>query len=222
MKTYHLSDVDMGEEEAQAVAEVVRSKWLSAGPRTAEFEQAFAEAMGARHAVALSSCTAALHLALAALDVGPGDEVLLPSYTFVATANAVLYQGATPVFVDICGPGNLVTFAKTVPESWRRFMRDGVGDPEAEEQELLRRSPVTYLDDLRCPLLVIQGAHDPRVHKSESDEIVARIRQRGGTVDYLVFEDEGHHFLKKSNQRRMARTVADFLLRHTGKERLCE
>jgi len=107
MRTYQLSDVDLGEEEAQAVADVVRSKWLSAGPRTAEFEQAFAEALSTPHAVALSNCTAALHLALAALDIGPGDEVLLPSYTFVATANAALYQGATPVFVDIAGPHDL-------------------------------------------------------------------------------------------------------------------
>jgi dTDP-4-amino-4,6-dideoxygalactose transaminase len=107
MKNYQLSDVDLGEEEALAVAEVVRSKWLSAGPRTAEFEQAFAEELNTPHAVALSSCTAGLHLALAALDIGPGDEVLLPSYTFVATANSVLYQGATPVFVDICGPDDL-------------------------------------------------------------------------------------------------------------------
>lgn len=107
MRAYQLSDVDLGEEEALAVADVVRSKWLSAGPRTAEFEAAFAAEMGAPHAVALSSCTAALHLALAALDVEPGDEVLLPSYTFVATANAVLYQGAVPVFVDIKGPHDL-------------------------------------------------------------------------------------------------------------------
>ncbi len=104
---YLLTDVDMGETEAQAVAEVVRSKWLSQGPRTAEFEARFAEFLGVKHAVAVSSCTAALHLALAAMGVGPGDEVLVPSYTFVASANAILYQGATPVFVDITGPEDL-------------------------------------------------------------------------------------------------------------------
>ncbi len=104
---YLLSDVDMGEEEASAVADVVRSKWLSLGPRTAEFETKFAEYHGAKHAVAISNCTAALHLALLAYDVGPGDEVLVPSYTFVASANAILYQRATPVFVDIAGPHDL-------------------------------------------------------------------------------------------------------------------
>ena len=104
---YQLSDVDMGEREAQAVAEVVRSKWLSLGPRTAEFEQQFAARLNVPHAIAIANCTAALHLALAAVDIGPGDEVLLPSYTFVASANAVLYTGATPVFVDITGPQDL-------------------------------------------------------------------------------------------------------------------
>ena len=104
---YLLSDVDMGEEEAQAVAEVVRSKWLSVGPRTAEFEKQFAEKMGVGYAVAVSSCTAALHLGLQASGVGPGDEVLVPSYTFVASGNAIVYTGATPVFVEINGAKDL-------------------------------------------------------------------------------------------------------------------
>jgi len=106
-RKYLLSDVDMGEEEAQAVADVVRSKWLSLGPRTAEFEAEFARQFGSKHALALSSCTAGLHLALLALDIGPGDEVIVPSYTFVASANCILYQAATPVFVDIEGDHDL-------------------------------------------------------------------------------------------------------------------
>jgi dTDP-4-amino-4,6-dideoxygalactose transaminase len=104
---YLLSDVDLGDEEANAVADVVRGKWLSMGPRTSKFEFEFAEAMQVKHAVALSNCTTALHLALIASGVGVGDEVLVPSYTFVASANAVLYTGATPVFVDIVGPRDL-------------------------------------------------------------------------------------------------------------------
>ena len=104
---YLVSDCDLGEEEAQAVAEVVRSKWLSVGPRTAEFEERFAEWCGSKHAVSVSNCTAGLHLALLALDLGPGDEVLVPSYTFVASVNCIAYVGATPVFVDITGPHDL-------------------------------------------------------------------------------------------------------------------
>jgi dTDP-4-amino-4,6-dideoxygalactose transaminase len=86
---------------------VIRSKWLTMGARTAEFEQRFAAAVGARHAIALNNCTAALHLALAAAGVGPGDEVIVPSLTFVATANAVLYCGAEPVFGDVTGSARL-------------------------------------------------------------------------------------------------------------------
>jgi dTDP-4-amino-4,6-dideoxygalactose transaminase len=104
---YLLSDIDMGEEEARAVADVVRSKWLSLGPRTEEFETRFAEAFGVKHAVAVANCTAALHLVLKACGIGPADEVLVPSYTFVASVNAILYQGAKPVFVDITSPHDL-------------------------------------------------------------------------------------------------------------------
>lgn len=99
-----LSEIDFDEAEERAVLEVVRSRWLTVGGKTAEFERRFAEQVGAAHAVATSNCTTALHLALLAVGVRPGDEVLVPSLTFVATANAVLYCGAVPVFVDVEGP----------------------------------------------------------------------------------------------------------------------
>jgi perosamine synthetase len=91
----------LGEEEAQAAADAVRSGWVAQGPRVAEFERAFAETVGAGHGVAVSSCTTALHLALVVLGVGPGDEVVVPSLSFIATANAARYVGATPVFADV-------------------------------------------------------------------------------------------------------------------------
>ena len=84
--------------------EVLESGWLTLGPRTYEFEAAFAAHLGVAHAVAVSSCTAALHLAYLAAGVGPGDEVIVPSLTFAATAAAVIYCGGTPVFADILGP----------------------------------------------------------------------------------------------------------------------
>src|SRR5712692_2489296 len=92
---------EFDEADARAVADVLASGWVSQGPRVAQFEELFAARIGARHAVATSSCTTALHLALVTAGIGPGDEVICPSYTFIATANAILYAGATPVFADI-------------------------------------------------------------------------------------------------------------------------
>ena len=89
------------DEEERSILEVIRSGWLVQGPRVAEFEDKFKRSLGVRHAIATTSCTTALHLALLAAGIGPGDEVLLPSFTFIATANAVEYTGAKPVFIDI-------------------------------------------------------------------------------------------------------------------------
>jgi dTDP-4-amino-4,6-dideoxygalactose transaminase len=91
----------LGSEEKDALGHVLDSGWITMGERVKLFEQAFAEAHGANDSVAVSSCTAALHLIMKALGIGPGDEVLVPAMTFVATVNCVLYVGATPVFVDI-------------------------------------------------------------------------------------------------------------------------
>ena len=96
----------IGEEEIAAVVECLRSGWLTTGPRVKQFEARFAEYVGCRHAVALNSCTAALHLALEALGVGAGDEVLVPTMTFAATAEVVRYLGARPVLMD-CHPETL-------------------------------------------------------------------------------------------------------------------
>jgi dTDP-4-amino-4,6-dideoxygalactose transaminase len=92
---------NVGTAEVEAAAEVIQSGWLTQGPRVAAFEGAIAEFVGSRHAVATSNCTTALHLALIAAGVGRGDEVICPSFSFVATANAVVHAGARPVFVDI-------------------------------------------------------------------------------------------------------------------------
>ena len=104
---YPLSDIDLGREEEREVLKVLRTRWLSTGPVTERFEKAFSKYMGDGYAIAVSNGTAALHLALACLSLKEGDEVILPSLTFVATGNAVLYVGAKPVFADIVGPDDL-------------------------------------------------------------------------------------------------------------------
>ncbi|WP_432025907.1 DegT/DnrJ/EryC1/StrS family aminotransferase [Streptomyces sp. 1222.5] len=100
----------LGEEEAAAASDAVLSGWVAQGPRVAAFERAFAERVGAEHGIAVSSCTTALHLSLVALGLAPGDEVVVPSLSFIATANAVRYVGAEPVFADVDpATGNLTT-----------------------------------------------------------------------------------------------------------------
>jgi dTDP-4-amino-4,6-dideoxygalactose transaminase len=96
-----LSGLDYGPEEEAAVLEVLRSKWLSMGPQVQAFEQEFARYVGAEHAIAVANATSALHLALLALELGPGDEVIQPAINFVAAANMTVAAGATPVFGDI-------------------------------------------------------------------------------------------------------------------------
>src|SRR5258705_9878873 len=91
----------VGEEEVEAAARPLRSGWLTQGPEVAAFEREFAAYVGATHACAVSNCTTALHLALLALGVGPGDEVITVSHSFIATANAIRYCGAVPVFIDV-------------------------------------------------------------------------------------------------------------------------
>src|SRR5215467_13447425 len=91
----------LGEEEWQALREPIESGWLTQGPKVAAFESAFAARHNVKHAIAVTSATTGLHLALTALGVGPGDEVIVPAFTWVATANVVVHCGATPVFVDV-------------------------------------------------------------------------------------------------------------------------
>ncbi|GAA4706430.1 DegT/DnrJ/EryC1/StrS aminotransferase family protein [Nocardioides conyzicola] len=100
-ETIPFAQPDVGESEAAAVSEAIRSGWLTTGTVTAAFEREFAERVGAAHAVALNSATAGLHLALEAAGIGPGDEVLVPTWTFTASAEVVRYLGADPVFVDV-------------------------------------------------------------------------------------------------------------------------
>jgi len=102
-----LSDLDFGPEEKAAVDNVLQSRWLTMGSVTEKFEQAFAAYVGAKYAIAVTNATAALHLGCTVAGLGPGDEAILPSLTFVATANAVRYTGAIPVFVDIAGEHDL-------------------------------------------------------------------------------------------------------------------
>ena len=102
-----LFDIHLADEDVEAVTEALRSGWLTMGPRTRRFEEEFAQHLGVKHALAVTNGTAALHLAYLAAGIGPGDEVIVPAITFVATANAVRYCGAEPVLADVLGDHDL-------------------------------------------------------------------------------------------------------------------
>jgi perosamine synthetase len=146
----------LGAEEAAAAAEAVSSGWVAQGPRVAEFEQAFAAAIGAGHAVAVSSCTAALHLALVVAGVGPGDEVVVPSLSFIATANSARHAGAVPVFADVDEATQNLTPATVepclTPRTRAVILVDQAGVPADLDamQALCEPRGITVVEDAAC------------------------------------------------------------------------
>lgn len=115
------------------------------------------------------------------------------------------------VAVDIFGPSDLLTFVNSVPPDWKPFMDDHVGCPEKDKKMLMEQSPINYLENIDCPLLVVQGGKDPRVVKAESDQIVKKMKELKKEVEYLVFEDEGHGFIKTENELKAYETIANFI-----------
>ena len=158
----------LGEQEAAAAAAAVASGWIAQGPRVAEFEEAFAAAVGAGHAVAVSSCTAGLHLAMVAAGIGPGDEVIVPSLSFIATANAVRYVGAQPVFADVdLATQNLVPRTVQPHLSSRTravILVDQAGVPADldEMQALCEPRGVTVIEDAACAICLLYTSPSPR------------------------------------------------------------
>ena len=146
----------LGAEEAAAAAEAVSSGWVAQGPRVAEFEQAFASTIGAGHAVAVSSCTAALHLALVVAGVGPGDEVVVPSLSFIATANVARHVGAVPVFADVDEATQNLTPATVqpclTPRTRAVILVDQAGVPADLDamQALCEPRRITVVEDAAC------------------------------------------------------------------------
>jgi dipeptidyl aminopeptidase/acylaminoacyl peptidase len=116
--------------------------------------------------------------------------------------------------VDIFGPANLFTFLDSIPEYWKPATLELVGDTGKDIELLRERSPVNFVDNIKCPIFVVQGANDPRVVKAESDQMVEKLRSQNKTVEYLVLEDEGHGFSKVSNQIRVWEKICDFLDRY--------
>lgn len=115
---------------------------------------------------------------------------------------------------DMFGPYDLLTFLERIPPTWKPYFNLALGDPEKDHAFLVERSPSTYLGYLACPMLVIQGAHDPRVVERESADLVNRMRAKGKTIEYLMFENEGHDVLKFENRVSCYNAITDFFKRY--------
>ena len=123
--------------------------------------------------------------------------------------------------VDIVGPSNLITLLETIPPYWaatRQLFYERMGNPETEEgrAQLEAQSPLHSADQIAAPLLIIQGANDPRVKQAESDQIVIALRDRGYPVEYMVAPDEGHGFRGEMNRLAMTVAIEQFLAEHLG------
>ncbi len=121
--------------------------------------------------------------------------------------------------VDIVGPSNLITFIDTIPPYWSAYlsmMHRRVGHPERDRELLVARSPLSAVDGIRIPLLIAQGANDPRVKQSESEQIVAALKAKGIDHEYLLFPDEGHGFAKPQNRLAFYQAAERFLARYLG------
>ena len=128
----------------------------------------------------------------------------------LASRHPELWQAA----IDMFGPYDLLTFADRVPATWKPFIKMLVGDPETEQDFLTERSPRTYIENVTCPMLVVQGKNDPRVIEKESHELVEKLRDIGKEVDYLMFPDEGHDVLKHENRVKVYNTMTAFFKKH--------
>jgi fermentation-respiration switch protein FrsA (DUF1100 family) len=116
--------------------------------------------------------------------------------------------------VDMFGPYDLISFSERIPPTWKPYFEASLGNPERDRDFLAERSPRSYIDQIACPLLVIQGKNDPRVIEQESRDVVERLRSAGRKVEYLMFENEGHDVLKYENRVTCYNAITDFFRQH--------
>lgn len=141
------------------------------------------------------------------------DKILLLGGSYGGYMSLLLHGRHADSFkavVDIFGPSDLFSFINSVPEHWKSYMDQWVGNAERDKERLIADSPITYLDGMTKPMLVIQGANDPRVVKAESDQIVAALKEKGREVEYIVLDDEGHGFSKKKNEILVYTKILEF------------
>lgn len=159
-----------------------------------------------------------------AVDRGIADPEKLAIYGgsyggYAALVGATFTPDLFTCAVDIVGPSNIITLIESVPPYWKPLIAtftERVGNPETEADFLKSRSPLFFVENIKIPLLIAQGANDPRVKQAESEQIVAAMKERGIDHEYLLFEDEGHGFARPENRLKFYAAAEEFLAKHLG------
>jgi dipeptidyl aminopeptidase/acylaminoacyl peptidase len=159
-----------------------------------------------------------------AIDRGIADPKKVAIYGgsyggYAALAGATFTPDLFCCAVDIVGPSNLITLIKTIPPYWSTFLatfHKRVGNPDTEEEFLKSRSPLFKADQIKIPMLIAQGANDPRVKQAESEQIVEAMKNNGVDYEYMLFPDEGHGFAKPENRIKFYAAAEKFLAQHLG------
>ncbi len=159
-----------------------------------------------------------------AIDQGTADPDRIAIYGgsyggYAALVGATFTPDLFKCAVDIVGPSNLITFIETIPPYWSTYLtmlHRRVGNPDTETDFLRSRSPLFHVDQIKIPMLIAQGANDPRVKQSESEQVVAAMKQKGIDHEYLLFPDEGHGFAKPENRLKFYAAAERFLAKHLG------
>jgi dipeptidyl aminopeptidase/acylaminoacyl peptidase len=138
---------------------------------------------------------------------------------YAALVGATLTPDLFCCAVDIVGPSNLITLIRSIPPYWSTFLASfyrRVGNPDTEEEFLKSRSPLFKVDQIKIPILIAQGANDPRVKQAESEQIVEAMKSRGIDYEYMLFPDEGHGFAKPENRLKFYAAAEKFLAKYLG------
>lgn len=159
-----------------------------------------------------------------AIEKGYADPKMIAIYGgsyggFAALVGATFTPDVFCCAVDIVGVSNIITWINTIPPYWKpmlNMLKDRVGDPEKDEEFLKSRSPLFKVDQIKIPMLIAQGANDPRVPQAESEQVVAVLKEKGIDHEYMLFEDEGHGFAKPENRLKFYAAAEKFLAKHLG------
>ncbi|MED0980250.1 alpha/beta fold hydrolase [Bacillus paramycoides] len=149
--------------------------------------------------------------------ISTADKLFVMGGSYGGYMTLLLYGRHSEYFraaIDLFGPSSLFSFIDSMPEEWKPIAVSFIGDVEKDKDKLMKDSPITYLNQMKKPLLIVQGANDPRVVKTESDQIFQALQEKEVDVEYIVLEDEGHGFSKKENEIYVYRRITEFLAKH--------